>query len=279
MMATGAKNFVRFIDIEVCCLDDNGWMSSFEKVLILVINLDRSPLRLEKIAGQLDRLGLVWQRLPAADGKNLDLTDTRLLDLDGFRRLHGKMPLVGELGCYLSHVWCMERLLSTENEYALIVEDDALLGDDLPTVLSDLIANQADWDMVKLSGMHGGTPLRVGTLSGGRCLAVPLSRYTGSSCYLVNRKVAALFADRLLPMKLPYDHEYDRAWDYGFKMRMVVPAPCKHTFELGSELNPFGVERLNFHWTKRLQVYGWRLVNEFKRLVYGLSQWVLHRRA
>jgi glycosyl transferase family 25 len=253
-------------------------MNAPQKVIILVINLDRSPLRLENIAGQLNRLGLAWQRMPAADGKNLDLSDARLLDLEGFKRLHGKMPLVGELGCYLSHVWCMQRLLSTDYEYALIVEDDALLGDDLPAVLSDLMTMPSHWDMVKLSGMHGGTPLKLEVLSGGRSLAVPLSRYTGSSCYLVNRKVAALYADGLLPMKLPYDHEYDRAWDYGFKMRMVVPAPCLHTFELGSELNPFGVARLNFHWTKRLQVYGWRLSNEFRRLVYGISQWVMHRR-
>lgn len=253
-------------------------MGSFEKVMILVINLDRSPLRLEKIAEQLDRLGLPWQRLPAADGKNLDLSDARLLDLEGFKRLHGKMPLVGELGCYLSHVWCMQRLLSTDDEYALIVEDDALLGDELPAVLTDLMAMPTRWDMVKLSGMHSGTPLKVEALSGGHSLAVPLSRYTGSSCYLVNRKVATLYADGLLPMRLPYDHEYDRAWDYGFKMRMVVPAPCTHTFELGSELNPFGVSRLNFHWTKRLKVYGWRLSNECKRLFYGLSQWLMYRR-
>ena len=277
-MATGARIFVRFICFQGDFADDNRQMDMNEKIIILVINLDRSAQRLENIAGQLNRLGLAWQRMPAADGKKLDLSDVRLLDSEGFKRLHGKMPLVGELGCYLSHVWCMQRLLSTDHEYALIVEDDALLGDDLPGVLSDLMAIPAQWDMVKLSGMHGGTPLKIGVLSGGHCLAVPLSRYTGSSCYLVNRNVAKLFADGLLPMKLPYDHEYDRAWHYRFKMRMVVPAPSTHSFELGSELNPFGVERLNFHWTKRLQVYGWRLSNEFRRLIYGLSQWVIYRR-
>jgi glycosyl transferase, family 25 len=250
-----------------------------EKILVIVINLDRSQQRLERIAGQLDRLGLDWQRLSAADGKNLDLSDSRLLDLESFKGLHGKMPLAGELGCYLSHVWCMQRLMSTGYEYALIVEDDALLGDDVPAVLDALISKPEHWDMVKLSGMHGGTPLKVCDLLGQYRLAIPLSRYTGSSCYLVNRHVAGLFAEKLLPMKLPYDHEYDRAWAYGFKMRMVVPEPCTHTFEMGSELNPHAVERVNFHWSKRLRVYGWRLSNELKRLIYGVSQWVKFRRA
>jgi glycosyl transferase, family 25 len=258
---------------------DNKAMILCEKVLVLVINLDRSQHRLVKITGQLDRLGLIWERLPAADGKNLDMSDTQLLDLASFKRLHGKMPLAGELGCYLSHVWCMQRLMGSGHEYALIVEDDALLGDGLPGVLEDLLSKPSQWDMVKLSGMHSGTPLKVSALAGGHALAVPLSRYTGSSCYLINRKVAALYAQSLLPMKLPYDHEYDRAWAYGFKMRMVVPAPCTHTFELGSELNPYAVERVNFHWSKRLQAFGWRLLNEFNRVVYGLLQWVQHKGA
>jgi glycosyl transferase family 25 len=250
-----------------------------EKVIVLVINLDRSERRLESIAKQLDRLGLDWERLSAADGKSLDLSDSRLLDLASFKGLHGKMPLAGELGCYLSHVWCMQRLMSSGHEYALIIEDDALLGDDLPAVLQALISKSEQWDMVKLSGLHSGTPLPVCGLFGDYRLAIPLSRYTGSSCYLVNRYVAGVYAEKLLPMKLPYDHEYDRAWAYDFKMRMVDPAPCTHTFELGSELNPHAVERVNFHWSRRLSVYGWRLSNELKRLFYGLSQWIKYRRA
>ena len=254
-------------------------MADLNKLLTLVINLDRSPHRLAKMVSQLEAIGWPWERLSAADGKTLSTDDQSLVDVDAFKRKHGMMPLPGEVGCYLSHVWAMRRFLQTDKLFLLILEDDLRLGTDMPAVIHALIDRADQWDVVMLSGIHGGSPLPVARLKDDYTLAVPLSRYAGSSCYLLSRQAAEIYLRDLLPMSLPYDHEYDRAWAYGFKMRMVVPAPCTHTFELGSELNPHAVERVNFHWSKRLQAYGWRLLNEFNRVVYGLLKWVQHKGA
>ena len=146
-----------------------------------VINLDRAPDRLERISGQLQRLGLPYARLPAVDAQALTPGQRASLDEPGYRRRHGMTPLGGELGCYLSHVEAMRRFLASDAEFGLILEDDVLLHDSLPEVLRGLLRHAGRWDMVKLSGVHSGTPVPYLEVAAGHRLAVMLSRCTGSS--------------------------------------------------------------------------------------------------
>ncbi len=253
-------------------------MANPHKLLTLVINLDRSPHRLAQIARQLEDISWPWERLSAADGKCLDLGDRSLLDLDAFERKHGKPPLPGEVGCYLSHVWAMRRFLETDQAFLLILEDDPRIGPDLPVVIGALMERAEQWDVVMLAGVHSGRPLRVAPLWGAYALAVPLSRYAGSSAYLLSRHAAEVYLRDLLPVSLPYDHEYDRAWARGLKTRIVTPAPCRHSFEDGSDLHPPGVVRRNFHWSRRLGTLWWRLKTDLRRIAHGLGQWLRYRR-
>jgi glycosyl transferase family 25 len=185
-----------------------GDSTSMPSIISLVINLDRSPNRLKKISAQLDRLGLNWQRVTAVDGATLNMDDITVLDTPRFHQQHGKPPLPGELGCYLSHIKALEALLSTDHEWGLILEDDADLGDGLPAVINALLEQPQAWDLVKLSGMHSGTPVKAQKLLSGQDLCIALSSYTGASCYLVNRCAAERMSKRLLPMSLPYDWAY-----------------------------------------------------------------------
>ena len=47
---------------------------------IFLINLDRSPQRLAFMTAQLNALGLRAERLPAVDGKQIDLTPLPLAE-------------------------------------------------------------------------------------------------------------------------------------------------------------------------------------------------------
>ncbi len=249
-----------------------------------VINLDRAPERLARIRGQLDGLGLAWQRLPAVDAGALSAAQRAALDDTAYQRRHGMTPVLGELGCYLSHVEVLRRFLDSDATAALVLEDDVLLLRSLPAVLHGLLAHPARWDMVKLSAVHSGTPVPVLEIAPGHQLAVMLSRCTGSSAYLVNRRAAAAYlrGDRddgegegdsggLLPMRLPYDHVFDQGWRFGLKVRLVTPQPCSHDEQIASTIvSPPGVTR-KFHWTRRLPAYAYRLGNESRRLAYGLA--------
>ena len=241
-----------------------------------VINLDRAPDRLRRIRDQLQHLGLPFTRLAAVDARALTPAQRAALDDAGYRRRHGKTPLLGELGCYLSHVAVLRDFLAGEAAFALVLEDDVLLHDSLPAVLRGLVAAAPRWDMVKLSAVHSGTPVPVLEVAPGHRLAVMLSRCTGSSAYLVNRRAAQAYLrerDGLLPMQLPYDHVFDQGWRFGLKVRLVTPTPCGHDDRTASTIGaPADAPSRKFHWTQRGSTYAWRLRNEARRVGYGLRE-------
>lgn len=253
--------------------------SGTEDVLTLVINLDRSPDRLERIGQRLQALGIDWQRLPAVDGAALDGEGRRALDERGYRRLHGSTPKLGELGCYLSHLRAMRTFLASDARFALILEDDVQPSQRLPAVVEALTQVADQWDMVKLSKVHRGTPVSVYALGHGATLDVMLTRCTGSSAYIVNRRAAQAYLDKLLPMTLPYDHVFDRGWQLGLKVRLVSPPPCRHDEEVASTIapQPGGLRgaRTKPRWYLRLPAFRHRAATELRR--FGSGLWTVLR--
>lgn len=244
-----------------------------------VINLDRAPERWARISARLQALGLPYTRLAAVDARAFTPEQAAQLDVAAYRRRHGKEPVPGELGCYLSHVEAMRRLLASDAPMALILEDDVLPHDSLPAVLRGLAAQAARWDVVKLSGVHSGTPLPLAEVSPGHRLAVMLTQCTGSSAYVLNRRAAERYLDPargLLPMQLPYDHVFDQGWRFGLKVRLVTPTPCTHDDQTATTIvAPAGSRK--FPWHRRLPTYGYRLRKEARRVAYGLGQWAGER--
>jgi len=243
-------------------------MPVVNRVHAWVINLDRAPERLARISAQLARLQLPWTRLAAVDARAFTPAQAAALDEAAYRRKHGKTPAPGELGCYLSHVEVMRAFLASEAAFALVLEDDVILKDTLPAVLDALVAHAGRWDVAKLSAVHSGTPVPVLDLAAGHRLAVMLTRCTGSSAYLMNRRAAEVYARELLPMQLPYDHVFDQGWRFGLKFRLVTPTPCGHDEDIPSTI----ATTRKFHWTRRLPTYAYRLGNELKRVAYGVRE-------
>lgn len=205
-------------------------------LLVLVINLDRSIERLSAMRERLGRLTLLWQRVAAIDGQSLPADRRGDVDVAGYRRRHGKYLNPAEVGCYLSHVDCLEMFLAGKARWALILEDDADLPVDFEMLLQRLLNVPDDWDIVKLSGFHSGTPVRIRDLNAPYALAIPLSRHMNSNSILFNRQAAAILVSRLLPMVLPYDHALERAWLYGLRLRVVTPSPCPADTGLGTTI-------------------------------------------
>ena len=247
-----------------------------------VINLDRAPERLARVSAQLQHLQLPWTRLPAVDARALTAEQKAALDEPAYRRKHGMSPVLGELGCYLSHVAVMRAFLASDAAFALVLEDDVLLQDSLPAVLRGLMARPGRWDVVKLSAVHRGTPMPYLEVAPGHQLAVMLSRCTGSSAYLMNRRAAEAYLrphGGLLPMQLPYDHVFDQGWRFGMKFRLVTPTPCGHDEAIASTIvAPPGISR-KFRGAQRFPAYAYRLGNELRRLAYGLRETLRERLA
>ncbi len=198
--------------------------------LWLVVNLDRSPDRLSAMAASLGALGIAFTRVPAVDGRALPATVPGV-DPALYRRSHGRDVLPGEVGCALSHLRALSLFLRSSHRHAVVLEDDALVTRAAADAVAALVAPGApdDWDLVKLAAHHArfGVPLR--RLSGAgspglRLCAMPY-RAAGSAAYLVDRAAAAALLAGLLPLRFPYDIAFERGWDFGLRVRAVLPPP------------------------------------------------------
>lgn len=234
-----------------------------------VINLDRSKDRLIKME---DRIGnrLIWERISAIEGKLLSLNDSKDIDVEGYQKQHGKSINMGEVGCYLSHIKCLQRLLGGNGTHALILEDDVEFKADFFDVLVVLIENSDDWDIVKLSGFHNGNPIGLRTLTTSYSLGIPRSRHNNTAALLVNRATAQSILDALLPMRLPYDHALERPWTYSKRLRIVSPSPC-HCSD-GSASTIDAARSYKFPWYRRLPTFLFRLKNELSRLAWAYRE-------
>jgi glycosyl transferase family 25 len=226
-----------------------------------VINLDRSPARLARIGGDLERLGIAFTRFAAIDGRGIDPDATSLFDRRGYERRHGKMPAPCEIGCFLSHIGVMREFLQSDAAFCLILEDDAIVSPELPSVLRGLTRLEGEWNVALLYGNYDGVAMPLARVDRGHALAGFLARQTGAVAYAVDRQAAEIYLRELLPMSLPIDVDFDRAWDFGIRFRGVVPFPVR-TGAHPSDIGPVGAK---FPWYRRMATYAVRGIGELKR--------------
>lgn len=199
--------------------------------LVLVINLKGHEQRMASLGCQLETLGLTYQRIEGVLGMQADLKDPHLFNQRAYRANHGKLPSPGELGCYLSHLRCMEMLLNSSHTCALILEDDAILGSNIIDAITTSTACKSDWDTLRLQGFHGTPAWTVKTLIVNNIRYTLASHFKPTGCsaaYLVNRKAATRYCQGLLPMSVPYDHEFILGWKYRIRFRSLLPYAVGH---------------------------------------------------
>ncbi len=78
-----------------------------------------------------------FERVDAVVGKEIDIQNDKRISirtkrniLHQKRRDHEDLDSVGAIGCYLSHAALWKKFLESNEEYCIILEDDALLPDD-----------------------------------------------------------------------------------------------------------------------------------------------------
>ena len=231
-----------------------------------VINLERSPQRLARIAADLQQAGIAFERFAAIEGRELDPLQCPDFDRQGYERLHGKLPTANELGCYFSHVGAVRAFLATGREWGLILEDDARVPADLREVLAQLLASGAQGDMNLLYGNRRHFSMATAELGQGRQVVGYWAKQTGAVAYLINRKAAQAFSDHLLPMRLPLDHAFVEVWRLGIRLRGLHPFVVG-TGEFVSDIGRTGVK---FAWHRRLRTFGHRMLSGLRRLWYQL---------
>lgn len=166
-----------------------------------VINLESAEARRQRIAGQLTRLGVPFQVFPAVNGRALAEDEvTRRYDAQAASTSYRPMSR-GEIGCALSHLGVYRKMLEDGASLALVLEDDALLGDDVPAVL-EALASQMDPvrpDVVLLSHVDKFTRWGIRPLGPRRKLVRRYGEWWRAHGYVVTRAAAERLVAGLQP--------------------------------------------------------------------------------
>jgi glycosyl transferase family 25 len=245
-------------------------MSIYDNLECLLINLDRSPERLLQMQERLEKLNLPFKRVSAVDGKQVEFT-SREIDSVAYEKCHGKYVTPTEVACYISHYNALKVFLEESNkEFALILEDDMVFCEDFLMVLDSLLKQHKNWDMVKLNGTSGwGGPVIKNTVYNDYKLVLHLFHQAKSGAYLVNRKAAKNYIEKLLPMSVPYDHEFIKFWKYQIRLFSVIPFPTWEKQE-SSTIDYAMIKKNKKPWYKRGSTLMYRMTIIVKRLWSGL---------
>jgi glycosyl transferase family 25 len=204
-----------------------------------VINLARSPERRAHVVAGLNRAGLDYEIVEAVDGRELDLTDSRIVNPTEPDQMFSPLwattwALPGVAGCALSHLLVCQRILERGDSRALVLEDDVLLPRDLG-VITDALDGQLVGAEVALLNFDSREPCRMSrqgaqSLPQSRLLVLPLDvcQPLSAAAYVITREACLRMADKMFPARAKPD-------DWGFfyqhgvldRVRCVVPMPVE----------------------------------------------------
>ncbi|MDR1334803.1 MAG: glycosyltransferase family 25 protein [Holosporaceae bacterium] len=206
-----------------------------------IINLARCPDRLNYVLPSVSQLVLVnsaassadvaipYQIVSAVDGRELSREQINyVVDEKAYRMRFKTSPEIGTIGCSLSHARCLEFFLKSNDEFALIFEDDVQFNhDELSDVLASLMKHKNLWDIVSFELNHHGLHLKIAALdginrdsgmenyrkystciNGSHWLVIYLTNVKHAGAYLINRIAAQQLLADFFPIKMPFDHYF-----------------------------------------------------------------------
>ncbi len=175
-------------------------------VATAVINLERSGDRRALMQEQFAHSGVLAEFFPAFDAC-AEENAKELASLTDYGPWGAYYP--HDKACTLSHIKALTSFLESDQEFCLVMEDDAYLSEDLGNWIADMSWWPVDADIVKLERWRDDRFLvlldqkRASHL--GRDLRKLHSRHSGTAGYIISRKGAEKVVAYGLP-NFPADH-------------------------------------------------------------------------
>ena len=237
-------------------------------LMVLLINLPRSTDRRLRMEQRLEALGLAYELLPAVDGRAQWEQLLPTVDMTAFQRHTGGDVLPGEIGCYHSHLQAWQRLLASDADVLLVLEDDMVFHDDFLPALRTALRGRAHWDLLKLAKIRAKQPVCQGLL-GAYHLNACVGAFTGFGAYLIQRDAVHRLLPQLLPIRAPIDRELEQVHRHDIRHFSLEPFPAHPQDEgqstiTGEHFSHVRRYPLSRRWTK----YAEQTRNLLGRVVY-----------
>ena len=240
------------------------------KFEIFIINLARSKSRWESISARLDTLSLEYQRVDAVDGKLCDPEKLEQHYSTAINRKTYHRPLTpGEIGCYLSHIDCWERIIDSQLDFALILEDDAVPSDMLPEIIRSTQHYPPGWDVIKLA--TGPRQKKITAEKLVPQIDLSIVSFAKVPSTTTAQLVSAAGAQKLLAYRKsfgrPVDVDFQFFWEAGLQIFGLSPLPVHVDPAFESDITQIAVRRSGWRrrWRRLQQRFEYELKNRRHR--------------
>ena len=234
---------------------------------VFVINLERNVQRRNAITSRLEAMNIEWERIVAVLGSSLSLEITAKYYSSSVNKKQYRRQLSkNEIGCYMSHIFCWERIIEDNLDFALILEDDAVPAADLSALIRCLSNCTMQWDYIKLcSGDNIKRILQSRPLLDDYQLVSYYKIPSTTTAQLVSRQGARKLLGKRIPFGRPVDDDLQFWWEYDGILYGVAPVPVTQDPSFTSDIG--GAETRKRHATRN-PLRNWRL-----RLGYEYQVW------
>lgn len=190
----------------------------------LLVNLDRSPERLDRMTATFAALKIGFRRFPAFDCAQHDV------DLPYFRHEHRRM-IAGEYGTMRSHLDIYKELAESDAAYYVIFEDDIVVSPFLAEFLRMLASHERIFESFDLLRLE--TYVKEVVVDARRRYAIGpitfmrlLSTNFGTAGYVVPRTTARRLIDIYTRAPMLIDHMFGKynMERFGLRVGQAVPA-------------------------------------------------------
>ncbi len=195
---------------------------------IYVINLKGSEQRLARASQQLSAQRLSFERIDAVNGRLLNTEQKHaVVDPQANRQKFYRPLSDGEIGCYLSHKKCWQRLLDSHCDYAVILEDDFTATGNLKNCVEVAMKSKLPLDIVKLCNYQGRErPVKYQhALSNKHTLVVHDKPLSGCCAYIITRAGAKRMLAHAQKIYRPVDTDIQHTWETGVSVGAIQPYP------------------------------------------------------
>lgn len=197
-------------------------------MLVYVINLDRAPERLQRMAEVFADLQQEFTRVSGVDGARLSDAD-----ISRYQPEAGTFGLLsrGEVGCFMSHRLCWQAIAEGAEPFGAVFEDDILISPRAAALLKNVDWIPEDADIVKLDAAPFATYIgrhRISLPEGTGLHRLCFNHYCAGG-YILSKEAAARLMKETEIFTAPVDEVMFNVVSpifHRLKIYQMVPALC-----------------------------------------------------
>jgi|GEM_PF-656114 len=215
---------------------------------IFVINLDKSPERLEFVKNQLSQYSIEFERSNGVVADTLSQEEIqKVYSLSKNKKQYIRSLHLGQIACYLAHAKVWREILAQNLDYAIILEDDVSVDEKIIKQLEFLEKTYGKWDYVRLQENSKLKKIFHEVASDTECALVEYLNLPGNTlAQAVSKEAAEKMLNRLFPFGCPVDTQLQYVDKIGVEVLSLIPSGF-HERRGDSVLESYNKNKKKYH--------------------------------